>query len=118
MPTFSLSYCKFLKGNPVEYLTRDFEAFDRTLHFAGITGDFEAFSNNLHMASITCGFEAFSKKSHIRQVLLATLKPSLRPGENYLEGESLTTTLFIPPHKKKQLFFIVTSIFDWSLSGI
>ena len=34
------------KGNPVEYLTRDFEAFNKTLHIAGITGDFEAFSNN------------------------------------------------------------------------
>ena len=92
LPTFSLSYCKFLKGNPVEYLTRDFEAI-KTLHIAGIIGDFEAFSNNLHMASITCGFEAFSKKSHIRQGLLATLKPFVRPGENYQEGESPTTTL-------------------------
>ena len=79
LPTFSLSYCKFLKGNPVEYLTRDFEAFNKTLHIAaGITGDFEAFSNNLHLASITCGFEAFSKQSHVRQVLLATLKPLVR----------------------------------------
>ena len=52
-------------------------AFNKTLHIAGIIGD----------------FEAFSKKSHIRQVLLATLKPSARPGENYQEGESPTTTL-------------------------
>ena len=93
MPTFSLSYCKFLKGNSVEYLTHDFETFNKTLHIAGITSGFEAFSNNLHMASITCGLEAFRKKSHIRQVLLATLKPSVRPGENYQEGESPTTTL-------------------------
>ena len=77
LPTFSLSYCKFFKGNPVEHLTRDFEAFNKTLHIAGITGEFEAFSNNLH----------------VRQVLLATLKPSVRPGENYQEGESPTTTL-------------------------
>ena len=74
-----------------------------------------AFNNNLHMASITCGFEVFSKKSNIRQVLLTTLKPSVRPGENYQEGESPTTTL--SRIKKKQLF-LVTSIFDWSLSGI
>ena len=93
LPTFSLSYCNFLKGNPVEYLTCDFEAFNKTLHIAGITGNFEAFSNNLHMASITCGFEPFSKMSHIRQVFLETLKPSVRPGENYREGESPTTTL-------------------------
>ena len=115
LPTFSLSYCKFLKGNPVEYLTRDFEAFNKTLHIAGITGDFEAFSNNLQMASITCGFEPFSKKSHIRQVLFPTL--------NYQEGESPTTTLSLscppppPPQKKK------TNIFSYiyfllELSGI
>ena len=30
LPTFSLSYCKFLKGNPVEYLTCNFEAFNKT----------------------------------------------------------------------------------------
>ena len=93
LPTLSLSYCKFLKGHPVEYLTRDFEALNKTLHITDITGDFKAFSNNLHMASITCGFEAFSRKSHIWQVLLATLKRSVRPGENYQEGESPTTTL-------------------------
>ena len=32
LPTFSLSYwsyCKFLKGNPVEYLTRDFKPLIR-----------------------------------------------------------------------------------------
>ena len=39
-PMFSLSYCKFLKENPVEYLTRDFQAFTKTLHIAGITGEF------------------------------------------------------------------------------
>ena len=61
------------------------------------------------MAGITCGFEAFSKKSHIRQVLLATLKPSVRPGENYQGGggESPTTTLsrIVKNYFKLHLFF-------------
>ena len=79
LPTFSLSYCKVLKGDPVEYLTCDFEAFNKTLHIAGITGDFEALViSYIRMASITCGFEAFNKKSHIRKVLLETLKLSVR----------------------------------------
>ena len=86
LPTFSLSYCKFLKGNPVESgLTRDFGAFNKTLHIAGITGELKAFSNNLH----------------VRQVLLATLKPYVRPGENYQKGESPTTAL--SPTTKIQL---------------
>ena len=55
LPTFFLSYYKFSERKSC---TRDFEAFNKTLHIAGITGEFEAFSNNLH----------------IRQVLLATLK--------------------------------------------
>ena len=72
LPMFSLSYYKFSERKSC---TRDFEAFNKTLHIAGITGEFEAFSNNLH----------------IRQVLLATLKPSVRPGENYQEGDPQKT---------------------------
>ena len=72
-PTFSLSYCKFLKGNLVEYLTRDFGAFNKTLHISGITGEFEAFSNNLH----------------IRQILLATFKGAVGSGDLKISKSAL-----------------------------